>query len=134
MLECGVHLGSVYICFVRIRLLRFCEWCGCLLFIGIDIHLPVYVISLPCSVISKTMFRGQRRVLSQCGTDLLEATRVGHLNMASFSGRLINYLLQSGTELVVCGDLRAVGMLHIPSVIAILWGDLVQNLDLRLLA
>lgn len=91
----------------------------------------------PVVLITETVFREQHRVLSQCGTDLLlllEATRVGHLNMASFSGRLINYLLQSGTELVVCGDLRAVGMLHIPSVIAILWGDLVQNLDLRLLA
>lgn len=93
----------------------------------------------PVVLITETVFREQHRVLSQCGTDLLlllEATRVGHLNMATFSGRLIHYLLQSGTELVVhwvCGELRAVVMLLIPSVITILLGDLVQNICLRIL-
>lgn len=100
-------------------------------------HAPGYVLFLcPVVLIPETVFREQHRVLSQCGTDLLlllEATRVGHLNMATFSGRLIHYLLQSGTELVVhwvCGELRAVVMFLI--IITILLRDLVQNLCLRL--
>lgn len=77
-------------------------------------------------------------VLHQRGTDLLlllEATRVGDLDMAAFGGRFIYNLLQSGIELAVHMVWRGIiaQVLFIPSVAAILGWDLVQDFGFRFL-
>lgn len=81
-------------------------------------------------------------VLPQRGADLLlllEATRVGHLDVAALGGRLVHDLLQPGVELAV-GVVRgggvavaARGVLFVAGVAAVLGRDLVQDLGLGLL-
>ena len=77
-------------------------------------------------------------VLHQRGADLLlllEATRVGDLDVAAFGGRFIYNLLQSGIELAVHTVRRGIiaRVLFIPSVAAILGRDLIQDLGFRFL-
>lgn len=77
-------------------------------------------------------------VLGQRGSDLLlllEASGVGHLDVAPLGGRFVHDLLQPGVELavhVVCRRVVALVLL-VSGVAAILGRDLVQDLRLRLL-
>lgn len=76
--------------------------------------------------------------LSQHHTDLpllLEASGVGDLDVASFSGRFVHNLLQSGVELavrVICRGVVA-RVLFVSSVADVISWDLIQNFGFRLL-
>lgn len=77
-------------------------------------------------------------VLGQRGTDLLlllEASRVGDLDVAALGGRFIYNLLQSGIELAVHMVWRGIiaRVLFVSRVTAILSRDLIQNLRFRFL-
>lgn len=77
-------------------------------------------------------------VLGQRGADLLlflEASGVGHLDVAALGGRFIYNLLQPGVEVavhVVCRGVVA-RVLFVTGVAAILSRDLVQDLGFRFL-
>lgn len=89
-------------------------------------------------LVTEAVLGEQAGVLCQRGTDLLlllEASGVGHLDVAALGGRLVHDLLQPGIELavhVVCGGGTA-RVLFVPRVAAILCWDLVQDLGFRLL-
>lgn len=78
-------------------------------------------------------------VLGQRGTDLLlllEASRVGHLDVAALGCRFIYNLLQSGVELavqVVCRGGIVARVIFVSGVAAVLSRDLIQDFGLRFL-
>lgn len=88
-------------------------------------------------LVAEVVLCEQVGVLGQRSSDLLlllVAARVGDLDVASFGGRFIHYLLQSDVELAVhvfCRWVTAL-MLFVPGVASILRWDLVQNLGFRL--
>lgn len=82
-------------------------------------------------LVAEVVLREQVWVLDQRGPDLLlllEASGVGHFNVATFGGRFVHNLLQPGVELAVHVVRRRVGsaqVLFVPGVAAVLGRDLV---------
>lgn len=89
-------------------------------------------------LVTEAVLGKQVWVLGQRGTDLLlllEATRVGDLDVTALGGGFVHNLLQSGVELAVhmVGRGITARVLFVPGVAAVLRRDLVQNLRFRLL-
>lgn len=89
-------------------------------------------------LITEVVLWKQIGVLSQRSTDLLlllEATRVGDLDVAALCGRFIYYLLQSGIELAVHMVWRRIvaRVCFVAGVTAMLSWDLIKDLRFRFL-
>lgn len=103
---------------------------------------PLFVTLLLVVLVTEVVLGEQVRLLHQRRADLLlllEASGVGHFDVAALGGGFIHNLLQPGAELAVHavhavrGGVAAGGVLLVRGVAAGLRGDLVQDFGFGLL-